>query len=132
MFFCFFKQKTAYEMRISDWSSDVCSSDLRVGIIIVMNALKHGGDPLQPHAGIYGRARQIDPGFLVHLLILHEDQVPDLYEPVAVLIRRTGRPAGDVLSVIEEYLGTGAARAGVAPRPAIIRCRYAERKSTRL
>src|SRR3546814_2442104 len=25
----FFKQKTAYEMRISDWSSDVCSSDLR-------------------------------------------------------------------------------------------------------
>src|SRR3546814_15506758 len=29
MFFFFFKQKTAYEMRISDWSSDVCSSDLR-------------------------------------------------------------------------------------------------------
>src|SRR3546814_13497826 len=30
IFFCFFffKQKTAYEMRISDWSSDVCSSDL--------------------------------------------------------------------------------------------------------
>src|SRR3546814_306147 len=29
-FFFFFKQKTAYEMRISDWSSDVCSSDLAV------------------------------------------------------------------------------------------------------
>src|SRR3546814_10416433 len=28
MCFMFFKQKTAYEMRISDWSSDVCSSDL--------------------------------------------------------------------------------------------------------
>src|SRR3546814_9046371 len=28
VFFFFFKQKTAYEMRISDWSSDVCSSDL--------------------------------------------------------------------------------------------------------
>src|SRR3546814_5511300 len=28
--FFFFKQKTAYEMRISDWSSDVCSSDLRI------------------------------------------------------------------------------------------------------
>src|SRR3546814_15242184 len=28
MSFFFFKQKTAYEMRISDWSSDVCSSDL--------------------------------------------------------------------------------------------------------
>src|SRR3546814_3599570 len=31
VFFFFFKQKTAYEMRISDWSSDVCSSDLAVG-----------------------------------------------------------------------------------------------------
>src|SRR3546814_2559534 len=31
--FFFFKQKTAYEMRISDWSSDVCSSDLQ-GIAI--------------------------------------------------------------------------------------------------
>src|SRR3546814_17261367 len=29
MFFFFFKQKTAYELRISDWSSDVSSSDLR-------------------------------------------------------------------------------------------------------
>src|SRR3546814_10577052 len=29
-FFFFFKQKTAYEMRISDWSSDVCSSDLEL------------------------------------------------------------------------------------------------------
>src|SRR3546814_2497772 len=28
----FFKQKTAYEMRISDWSSDVCSSDLGLGV----------------------------------------------------------------------------------------------------
>src|SRR3546814_7863332 len=33
----FFKQKTAYEMRISDWSSDVCSSDL------VFTALKRAG-----------------------------------------------------------------------------------------
>src|SRR3546814_5205600 len=36
-FFFFFKQKTAYEMRISDWSSDVCSSDLF--FIIVLTAL---------------------------------------------------------------------------------------------
>src|SRR3546814_4387042 len=38
MFFCF-KQKTAYEMRISDWSSDVCSSDL-----------------VPDHVGLYSRA----------------------------------------------------------------------------
>src|SRR3546814_5182997 len=29
---CFFKPKTAYEMRISDWSSDVCSSDLKLNL----------------------------------------------------------------------------------------------------
>src|SRR3546814_12667907 len=37
--FFFFKQKTAYEMRISDWSSDVCSSDLAIhergGVVVV-------------------------------------------------------------------------------------------------
>src|SRR3546814_7704561 len=43
----FFKQKTAYEMRISYWSSDVCSSDLHLG-----------GDRLQPH----GRRPQGDAG----------------------------------------------------------------------
>src|SRR3546814_18559021 len=32
--FFFFKQKTAYEMRISDWSSDVCSSDLSAAEIV--------------------------------------------------------------------------------------------------
>src|SRR3546814_7726404 len=40
--FFFFKQKTAYEMRISDWSSDVCSSDLHhdVGVIVARRKLK--------------------------------------------------------------------------------------------
>src|SRR3546814_2868558 len=33
-YFFFFKQKTAYEMRISDWSSDVCSSDLALDEIV--------------------------------------------------------------------------------------------------
>src|SRR3546814_3596321 len=35
MFFVFFKQKTAFDVRISDWSSDVCSSDLIAGDFIV-------------------------------------------------------------------------------------------------
>src|SRR3546814_15772375 len=42
MFF-FFKQKTAYEMRISDWSSDVCSSDLRTRFPRVERH-EHGAD----------------------------------------------------------------------------------------
>src|SRR3546814_10399216 len=40
--FCFFKQKTAYEMRISDWSSDVCSSDL---LIAILKLCAEGNDP---------------------------------------------------------------------------------------
>src|SRR3546814_10202118 len=35
----FFKQKTAYEMRISDWSSDVCSSDL-ANAVATVNAIR--------------------------------------------------------------------------------------------
>src|SRR3546814_10498574 len=38
--FFFFKQKTAYEMRISDWSSDVCSSDLQ-GLELVRQPGRH-------------------------------------------------------------------------------------------
>src|SRR3546814_19829931 len=41
MMFFFFKQKTAYEMRISDWSSDVCSSDL---IYFVANGRRRAED----------------------------------------------------------------------------------------
>src|SRR3546814_11551950 len=42
VFFC--KQKTAYEMRISDWSSDVCSSDLiPVALGLLLNVVMHRG-----------------------------------------------------------------------------------------
>src|SRR3546814_3941276 len=36
----FFEQKTAYEMRISDWSSDVCSSDLPAALGVDMEAMR--------------------------------------------------------------------------------------------
>src|SRR3546814_5393410 len=39
-FLFFFKQKTAYEMRISDWSSDVCSSDLDILALLDVRALQ--------------------------------------------------------------------------------------------
>src|SRR3546814_9591264 len=53
MCFFFFKQKTAYEMRISDWSSDVCSSDLW------MQIESHGqGDEQRQHIGRHSRPSQ--------------------------------------------------------------------------
>src|SRR3546814_5508456 len=51
LFFFFFKQKTAYEVRISDWSSDVCSSDL---------GSCHGGSA--GREGLWGVARQFSAG----------------------------------------------------------------------
>src|SRR3546814_9400850 len=49
--FCFFKQKTAYELRISDWSSDVCSSDLaRLGM--EPSAWRNGGRGVTIRYGI--------------------------------------------------------------------------------
>src|SRR3546814_3073895 len=61
--FFFFKQKTAYEMRISDWSSDVCSSDLRLAEDVAEIEHAHGG---AGHAGnLHGR--QLHAAGVLHL-----------------------------------------------------------------
>src|SRR3546814_7034058 len=52
MFVFFFKQKTAYEMRISDWSSDVCSSDLEAA---------HAGGLVARLASDQARVRRLRP-----------------------------------------------------------------------
>src|SRR3546814_9140760 len=66
----FFKQKTAYELRIRDWSSDVCSSDL-VGILDALGRVaaevvrlsQHGAEaahlPHQPLQGLIAGARAV-------------------------------------------------------------------------
>src|SRR3546814_2593061 len=68
MFFVF-KQKTAYEMRISDWSSDVCSSDL-LGVDVwevIRLANRHPRvNILQPGPGVGGHCIAVDPWFIVH------------------------------------------------------------------
>src|SRR3546814_8652561 len=50
-FFFFFKQKTAYEMRISDWSSDVCSSDLCLDVVFRQRRGLRGHDRILAVAG---------------------------------------------------------------------------------
>src|SRR3546814_5015602 len=49
--FLFFKQKTAYEMRISDWSSDVCSSDLQ----LYRNAIEQAKPDAERESGFQER-----------------------------------------------------------------------------
>src|SRR3546814_6046283 len=70
-YFFFFKQKTAYEMRISDWSSDVCSSDLmgtpvgRNPLISLISGRRAGRlwVPLGRRPGRGSRTRTYDPRF---------------------------------------------------------------------
>src|SRR3546814_8658846 len=93
MFF-FFKQKTAYEMRISDWSSDVCSSDLELGAALQS-----------------AQARRVGRGDVDHQVVGHRPQrrraqhiVADRVDRIAVLAeidadrrseeRRVGKECG--------------------------------------
>src|SRR3546814_3767806 len=107
LYFFFFTQKTAYEMRISDWSSDVCSSDLRA------DCLRINGTP----AGRIGPTRRRALGLGV---------VPE---------ERNGHGAVAELSLAENVLLTGRARLGLVAL-GFLRRRgaraYADRKSTRL
>src|SRR3546814_5578454 len=84
LFFFFFKQKTAYEMRISDWSSDVCSSDLRRP-----RGARHLDQSDQDHrqghifAEIGMGAHPRDKGRLARVAKRHLFPRPDLAHPVA-------------------------------------------------
>ena len=91
----------------------------QVDLVIVVLALQHRGDALQPHAGVDRGLRQMmrSPG---ELLELHEDEVPDLDEAVAVRVGRARRAARNLVAVIVEDLGARAAGAGIAHLPEII------------
>src|SRR3546814_1995611 len=64
--FFFFKQKTAYEMRISDWSSDVCSSDLAEQLAVDRIALLRAVERQRRHAFGVDAQYQIGGRFRVH------------------------------------------------------------------
>src|SRR3546814_8744251 len=90
--FFFFKQKTAYEMRISDWSSDVCSSDLTDQVA----AVQQGANRRQ-HKG----ARLIDDTMLrpmrfsmyYNIVQYQQDnvQIGDFYTGKNVTVNQIGR-----------------------------------------
>src|SRR3546814_17229251 len=71
---CLFKQKTAYELRISDWSSDVCSSDVAVVVALQLElpagdaalavGLGEGREDARAHAGAERRRRPLERGRL--------------------------------------------------------------------
>ena len=91
-----------------------------VDAVVVVRALHDGRDTFQAHAGIDRGLGQIDH-FAVRLaVVLHEHQVPDLDETIAVFFRRAGRPAPDVRAVVVEDLGARTTRPGIAHLPEVV------------
>src|SRR3546814_6786002 len=74
--FCFFKQKTAYEMRISDWSSDVCSSDLASELLGISQI---GNDP--KHRVSLRSSMDIGPRINVDADLRYVSRLPDPHVP---------------------------------------------------
>ena len=90
--------------------------DLEIGV----HALHQRRDALQPHAGVDRRPGQGNALSRRDLLELHEDEVPEFEEAVAVLVRAARRAAAQGFALIVEDFRTGAARAGFAHRPEIV------------
>src|SRR3546814_20143378 len=68
-FIFFFKQKTAYEMRISDWSSDVCSSDLP-GVALISPPPHHDIYSIEDLAQLIFDLKQVNPQALVSVKLV--------------------------------------------------------------
>src|SRR3546814_10148453 len=78
----FFKQKTAYEMRISDCSSDVCSSDLVMALFMVMFMMNPAG--LNPMWMVHQHRLAAVSGFAVFAALTTAVLLSDLpHDPVA-------------------------------------------------
>src|SRR3546814_8699508 len=77
--FFFFKQKTSYEMRISDWSSDVCSSDLELHVLHVAT-FQTGFRRLPDRAGARPGTRLL-PAKLFRQHARHQPAIPAPVRP---------------------------------------------------
>src|SRR3546814_1952026 len=102
-YFFFFKQKTAYEMRISDWSSDVCSSDLAlvaVGHVVahglVLRAQRDAAAGLAAHAHRVGAAIR---GAIGHVVADHVAGLGRVGDGVALALGAVHHLAADVVAV---------------------------------
>src|SRR3546814_15043945 len=112
----FFKQKTAYEMRISDWSSDVCSSDLlfrvanlgRVAVTLALSPADAGkvrpGSQIEILAGDRRSVARVD--FVSPIL----DETTRLASVIAVIDNRAGQwRVGEPVTAAIHLAGSGPA-----------------------
>src|SRR3546814_970801 len=96
----FFKQKTAYEVRISDWSSDGCSSDL---LDIQIGRLKNAGCEIIRSETGSGASRSGRTELETIMQFMHTGD-----ELVVLRLDRLGRSTRDVLNLVHELDEKGA------------------------
>ena len=93
----------------------------QVDLVVAVHVLQHGGQALHAHAGVHARLRQLVHHARFVAVELHEHQVPDFNEAVAVFLGRARRAAPDVGAVVVEDLGARAARTHVGHLPEVVR-----------
>src|SRR3546814_11223343 len=115
--FFFFKQKTAYEMRISDWSSDVCSSDLDLEVLDHRQigeegaVLGHVGEAAARES--VGRAAGDRPAQALHLATEHLDETGAAQERSRILGADGSQEGDDLARVDAQVAATHNGLAGV-------------------
>ena len=92
----------------------------QIGLVIGGDALHQRRYALQPHAGVDRRARQRHALAGRDLLILHEDEIPELEKAVAVLVGAAGRAARERVALVIEDFRAGTAGAKLAHAPEIV------------
>ena len=92
----------------------------QIDFIVAVHMLHHGGHALQTHAGIHrGFGQRVHIARFV-AVELHEYVVPDFDKAVAVFFGASRRATPDMLAVVVEDFGAGAAGAGVAHLPEVV------------
>ena len=94
----------------------------QVDFVVAMHVLQHSGQTFQPHAGIDAWRRQLRECAVGRAIELHEDEVPDLDEAIAVLVGRSRRTAGNFRAVVVEDFRARSAGAGIGHLPEIVGC----------
>ena len=92
----------------------------QVGVPHRVDALEQAEDPLEAGAGVDLRLRQRRARAVRRLVVLHEDQVPELHEAVAVGVVQRPAVGAELGAAVDVQLAAGAARAGVAHLPEVV------------